>query len=473
MAIKLKRFVDININYNLSTSSNATRDTAVLIVNRLKKDSETGTDVIYSSEIFSSLKDFADKTDEYNRFKEGKELYYYGYCFFNNGGKNINLISVAKEATVTYPKVTDDDRIFTNGDLFIDSAGATSATPQNCNNGSQLYEAVGTAPETYAATEDPQFVQNKTYFMDDQGASVASPKSCELYYENSVLNPLTQKDIETVIDNLSEEMIVITSNAPWNIMKDVCDSLYNEQEGMNIESKLILSCIPNTITTLPEAEHITSNGFVLKYGTPGVQMAIAAYLTQINANRPNSVQDYYFTTETVQYLNGKEKIGYVCEDDSLAETLLALEINFNSTLVNEVRNLGGNTTKGKDLVNEFMLILVHQTLTERLVQLLTQKIKYNQTGLSLVGATIADELQRYVNNGYLTTDKIWTDPDLIQDGITIINKNTPLQNGYKYVILPFSTLSAEDRQNHKLPSIYILIADSYAIRKIEIDGEVF
>ena len=68
--------------------------------------------------------------------------------------------------------------------------------------------------------------------------------------------------------------------------------------------------------------------------------------------------------------------------------------NIDCYLENAVRNLGGNDMKGYNLINTYTLILLNQTLTERLVGLLVNKIKYNSTGLTMIGTTIAKELGR-------------------------------------------------------------------------------
>ena len=120
-----------------------------------------------------------------------------------------------------------------------------------------------------------------------------------------------------------------------------------------------------------------------------------------------------------------------------------------------------------------MLICLHQTLTERLTELLTTKIKYNQSGLAQISAVLNKELQKYVDNGYLSTNKTWYEEDLYYKGILIIKKNTPLLLGYRYVILPFSTLTDDEKRENALPDIYILIADSYGIRKINIFGKTY
>ena len=46
-------------------------------------------------------------------------------------------------------------------------------------------------------------------------------------------------------------------------------------------------------------------------------------------------------------------------------------------------------------------------------------------------------------------------------------------DGYKVVVLPFNSLTQEERNRHALPDVYILLADTYGIRQINITGEVF
>lgn len=490
MAINLSNFVDIKINYHLTTSSVGTRDTAVLIV---------GTNSTKQIHDVKTLKEFTDLGGNYSYTdldNNPNSLYYYGFCFFSNGGKKLRIIELpysnspiwtsAEEQGYTQP--TD----FVGHAFVLGLGSEVSATPQNSNkngNGGVLL-VEGSEIGTYVSTTDTEFVDGTTYYYnggteEEPEYIPATPANCGLYTKTFVPNTsLVAQDIVDEATGVGNDYIVITSNATWDVMKNAND-IYNKEEK-GISSKMFLSAITPTeyddneksASDVKKSYISSRDGFSLKYGRKGIEMTIAAYLTQINANRFNSIKDYDFTIETVSYdyiVSAEEKRTYtsVYDDNDLVEALMKNNINVVSTLVNATRNLGGNDTLGHDIVNEFMLILLHQTLTDRLVQLLSQKIKYNQTGLSLIGATIASELQRYVDNGYLTTDKVWTDPDLIVEGITIITQNSPLQIGYKYVIFPFSSLTTEERAEHKLPPIYILIADSYSIRKIEINGEVF
>lgn len=210
----------------------------------------------------------------------------------------------------------------------------------------------------------------------------------------------------------------------------------------------------------------TSQFFIVKYGDPGVEMTVLAYLTNINGYYYESVQDYDFTVEEL-----REEY-YTQPSDTIVENAIVKNYNVDAELAGELRNIGGNDTGGYSLVNDFMMILLSQTLSDKLLNVITSKIKYNQNGLNIIQSTIIQELDRYVNCGYLTKDKVWTDDTLIvPEGYTLITKNTPLTQGYKFIILPFSTLNDAEKNNHELPKIYLLLAESYSIRSIEINGK--
>ena len=207
--------------------------------------------------------------------------------------------------------------------------------------------------------------------------------------------------------------------------------------------------------------------FGVKYSTVlGAEMTIAAYLSRVNVYRTNTVADYMFTQEALT----DEKV-----DDTTFGSILDENMNVDVYLAGAVRNMGGNLKNGADLINSYVKIILHQTLTERLLDLLTTKIK-GARGLAQIYATVAQELEAYRSCGYLTTDKVWTDEDLTTtyngQTYTIITKGTPLLLGYSIKILPLSSLTLVDKTERKTPPIYIIIADQYGIRKITINGEV-
>lgn len=358
---------------------------------------------------------------------------------------------------------------FEEGDVYAKIV-ADSANTYSALESTDLY--------TLTKSTDTNFIEGSEYATSD--FNVLNLKELNLYTKDSVTETvpadLTSTEIQEIIEDLPMEQIAITSNVNYGVLAQT--AINHNKEEMSIYQKQFISSIT-------EEEYANYNNkltaqaynFCLKYGKHGIEMAIAAYLTRIDIDAYQSVKDYAFTTEQVSFSYYKDgiqlTIGQSYEDNDLVTELMNKNINVNSTLVNEIRNLGGNDTKGNDLVNQYMLILVHQTLTERLIRLLSTKLFYNSNSISLVGATISSELERYTNNGYLTTDKVWTEEDLVYKNNTIISKNTALKKGYIYKILPFSTLTESEKAEHKLPEIYILLADSYSIRKITITGEVF
>ena len=260
--------------------------------------------------------------------------------------------------------------------------------------------------------------------------------------------------------------------------RDVAEA-YNESKATEkIYQKIFVAEIPATNgTTTDLAAYISGDdkvvdieNYVLKYGAMGIGASVLAYYTQMNAYLTDSAEDYCYTKEKY---SDKETDKFVFNDNALVKEAMQLDINIDINLSNAVRNIGGNDTAGYSLTNQFMLLVMHQTLTSRLLDLLAQKIKYNSQGLTAVLNVLTAELNRYVNNGFLTTTKTWTDGDLYYDEYLIIKEDTLLSLGYKVVILPFESLTPEELEAHQLPKIYILVADSYSIRKIVVTGEAF
>ena len=329
-------------------------------------------------------------------------------------------------------------------------------------------------------TQDTTWAAGVYYCTYDK--VLPTPLSLNLYIASTYddYRPVSFTDFRQKVASLTTEFIVIGTDLNYIQVNEVAsqvNSAANLEETV-INEKIFLACVTEEDLDNIPSDMVWANGMALKYGIEGIQMSMAAYLTRVNVDYYNSVQDYMFTAESVNYIfenyqGVSDTYGEYYDDDALYKRLNKLNINIDCYLENAVRNLGGNDMKGYNLINTYTLILLNQTLTERLVGLLVNKIKYNSTGLTMIGATIAKELGRYVTNGFLSTDKSWVEDDLIYNGTTIISKNTPLRKGYKYVILPFSTLSDEDLRNHKLPTIYVLVADQYTIRKINIVGEVF
>ena len=274
----------------------------------------------------------------------------------------------------------------------------------------------------------------------------------------------TQDDLSSAIAALPNEQIVVAYCGDQSFVKSVAQTREVDTRNYGVNRKLLLM----GVTTNTDETSVAD--LAMKYTNDislGAEMTIAAYLTSINIYGTNTIHDYAFT---------KENIDAMTDDDATYRYCMQNNINVDVYLAGSVRNVGGNLKNGLDLANEFTLIVLQQTCTDRLLNLLVEKLKGEQ-GLASIYSVLSEELDKYVTNRYLTTDKIWTNGDLniTYNGASynIIRNNTQLNLGYYITILPLASLSTTDKVDKKTPPIYLIVADSYGIRKITINGEVF
>lgn len=329
-----------------------------------------------------------------------------------------------------------------------------------------LYTSEGNSPNTrliptmrdanvyYPKTSFPTTNAYLSVFFNNGGAKV-------LVIEGTPVASVTA-DIISALDN---KYIVIvcastleTTEATYTAMKNIAisrNSIYG------ISEKILVG----RTNVIGDAE--VAKNFAVKYsGMVGGEMTIAAYLSKLNVYGTDTVFDYAFTQEVID----EETL-----TDSQYGSIIENNMNVAVYLANGIRNCGGNLKDGTDLINSYVRIILHQTTTDRLIQLLSQKIK-NSNGIGKIYSVIAQELENYRTNGYLTTDKIWTDSDftIVYNGqqYTIIEQGTALSTGYIIRVLPLLALTDSDKVARKAPPIYVILADQYGIRTITINGEI-
>lgn len=290
---------------------------------------------------------------------------------------------------------------------------------------------------------------------------------------------LTSSSLLTLVNELSDEEIIITvastSGKSAELMLELATKYNAQSEVYGVNQKIFLGAVDYNDLLLNANKYAKSgvDNFALKVGDltnqAGCEMTIAAYLSKIDFYGINTVQDYAYTKENLDVSN------YADNMNSVVQSVLSNNANMTIEIANGIRNIGGNMTNGEDLVNKFALIVLHQTLSQRVFNTLTQKLKGNGA-ITALYSTISQELNKYVTNGYLTTDKYWSEDDLTlkYNGktYTLITQGTALTQGYKITILPLTALTDEDKAEHKAPLIYVVLADGYAIRKVVINGEV-
>lgn len=367
---------------------------------------------------------------------------------------DVNIISHVSSAVVGTRPVT---ALFTSEGSSLDPVKLTSYTE---------------AKDKYAVSSD--ILSYAKVYFDNGGV--------ELWvYENYSFTSSEGKRQLTldVIKGLDNSIICIAyvigneDTMSYASLKSIAVSLSTDSTVYGINEKMLMA------RTTSKTDTDAVKNFVAKYSScVGAEMTIAAYLSKIDVYGIDTVYDYAFTQENLDQYDESGKIksnGAESLSDVDFGTIQANNINVDVFLANAVRNCGGNCKNGADVVNTYVKIILHQTITDRLMSLLSQKLK-NETGVSKIYTVLSQELSRYLTCGYLTTDKIWTDNDLVvrynNQSYSIIDQGTALTSGYVVRVLPMTSLTEEDKLLHKAPPVYIVIADQYGIRKITINGEV-
>ena len=276
-----------------------------------------------------------------------------------------------------------------------------------------LSDATITSPDVYVENDEAlkkyisYFFSNGgkkiRYINVEKGEEIEKLKTLPMQEIVVVLFNMTLTDAITLVKNINqdsfftgiyEKMFITYSNDPSNITDN---NILNDIK--NIEN-LVIKYIGDSVD-------------------PGFEMSVAAYLSKINVYY-GTINDYNFTIEKVDEEDAADAL---IDDDSIVKNILANNFNADIILTGDSVNIGGNTTSGKDLVNHFYKIMLTQTLTQRLCNVLKSKLRYNQTGLNIISNTIVDELNRYRTNGYLSTNKVWEEEDWVVDQTTIIKKD--------------------------------------------------
>ena len=296
--------------------------------------------------------------------------------------------------------------------------------------------------------------------VDDKAAWIFS--QCEaLPYEDIII---TSDQDEAVLEATAR------LSGSTSIVPDPVSGSSSVSTLTGYKEKMFIASTSDKTLTIDSPENIPN--FVIKFGPSGIEMAAAAYLAQVSINQSKTIADYCYTIENVSMFNGA-----VVDNNSDVVTLANKDFNVDTTLVNNHRNVYGNTVSGADMMNYYIRIILTQTLTDRILNVLVSKIKLDRSGINKVANAIAQELNIYKSNGYLDTEAIWNEEDLYYsfNGVDylVCSRNTPLKMGYKFTILPVGSLTQEQRDAHAFPPVYVLIADSNSIRRIVVNGDAF
>jgi hypothetical protein len=318
-------------------------------------------------------------------------------------------------------------------------------------------------------TSETGSIANIYSSYDEVIASMSNAtKTCSYakqYFDNggTKLKIVTDELSIMTIDNLDDNIICIAKvdGLSDTDIEDIC-SAYTESAA-GIKRKLFFTnIIADSFDSI-----VTKANVAYKKGAAGIEMTMMAYLSQINADEEGSARDYCFTIETVNATD-------IYDDDTVVGKCMAANVNVDTTLSGETRNIGGNLSTGIDLVNEYMIIILQQMVTDAVTSVLCDKVK-GASGCAAVYAAVVSELNRFVKNGSIAAGN-WISEDWIatynEEKYTVISANERLSTGYKVVVVPFSSQTATDAKQHLATPIYVALTNAYGIRKVTIAGEV-
>ena len=264
-----------------------------------------------------------------------------------------------------------------------------------------------------------------------------------------------------------EEILIFDTNEKQT------NATVNANTVSGIEKKIFV----NTTNTTSLSSYLSYTIAVYKNVSVSTDVSAApflAYYTKIVKNSSVDASDLAFTkTSFIDVVEGSDtkKVVITEPTDANAKAMITNNINFIATIAGVPMIIGGSDETGEnDITNLFMQIVLQQTLTSALMKLLSSKIKLDTAGITSVKNAVGVELDKYVNYGYISTDKLWTEDDLYLDGELIAAKGSPLARGY---VVHVSPISQENIKNHQIPTIYVLYGDSVGVRKIVVQGEVF
>lgn len=423
MSIDLRNHVQVNINYKEYKPLSTTRDTIVYLYTEA-----TSADKIKMAGTYSSLQEYIDAYHENVGSEiqpESMDNYTFVKSYFDNGGGKIKILT---------------------------SSQTLNAQIEDFQN-----QIVDLEPELIVITAQNQtkFKSILTYDGGDSGVdllhrtkTILDPYKGSLNSELGFTPNISTSGIPA-LSGINEKLFIFEDDKTSYIDTDaaIFKALYGAD---NIAIK-----ISNTSVT-------------------GISALTAAYLSKININKAETINDYNFTIENISAFNKDNLLVSVNEDYT---KVIQYGGNCNTIFVNEIRNMGGDTVTSIDLVNTYMRIILTQTLSEKVASVLAAKIKYDKTGINRVINAITQELNRYKDNGYLDVNYIYNDEDLHYkyNGVDylVCSRNTVLENGYKFIILPLTSLTKEQIKAHAFPPIYVMLATSVGIRYVLINGDIY
>ena len=191
--------------------------------------------------------------------------------------------------------------------------------------------------------------------------------------------------------------------------------------------------------------------------------SVLAYLSKVTLVNPDSLRDYNCTEELT------------CED--MKDAFINVEwsdvknmVNTDISLEGTVINIGGNTSAGYDLIQEFESVYISQSIVAREIDLLKSKITL-ANAITTIHSALINVLETYYDIGYLIQTQ-YDGSDIYRNiggrNICILARGEVVTGGYKIIILP--RVAGSDI--HTFPEIEIILNTNKGIRFIKTTGLV-
>lgn len=185
--------------------------------------------------------------------------------------------------------------------------------------------------------------------------------------------------------------------------------------------------------------------------------AVAAYYATMNFDNADVVKDIQFTqANRLTTGNSDNKLLYA---DTFAGATRIL-----------AKDGKDDATETESITNYVARLCLQHNLKIRLGNVIASKIRVDDTGVTAVKNALAAELDRFVNNGYISPSKVWLESDYYIGSDLVAEKNTPLVNGYA---IYNGSITQNHISQHKLPDFVVLYGDQTGVRSITVTGTVF
>lgn len=240
-----------------------------------------------------------------------------------------------------------------------------------------------------------------------------------------------------------------------------------ESKGTAYRKLVIKGHYTDSTYSLSELEDLTRNeNLVWKLCAEEKDLAsVLAYLSKVTLVNPDSLKDYSFTEE-LTCANMKKSFDSDVEWSDIKEFVnVDIDLEGNGSII----NLGGNTSAGFDLIQEFESVYISQRLVTKELSLLKNKINISEAK-SIIHSAIIDVMEIYNKVGYLVQTQYNGNAIYRKVGnqnICILAPGEVITAGYKVVILP-----KVNKDVREFPEIELVINTNKGIRYIKTTGVV-